>query len=208
MSSPLPQGANQRELRKEATRRKVFEAAMTVFRRDGIAAARVEDIVRIAGVSRGTFYFHFSTKELVIVELFGEQEAGMCARLTELPTDATLRDILGVLADAYQANWGAEPHLMYEAGPIALRYAARNAPSPPGVHPALETLILRLKLLGCPESTSKVPCDLAAAMYLFDLLVASLGWSRQPTVSLRQSLQPVIELFVRGLGAPDPQPSA
>src|SRR5690348_9883326 len=61
-----------RDRQRVETRRRVRDCAVQVFRRDGLAAARIDDIVKAARVSRGTFYFHFPTKEDVIVELLGE----------------------------------------------------------------------------------------------------------------------------------------
>src|SRR5205085_7825923 len=61
-------GPSKRDLQREETRHKLYEAALEVFRRDGVAAARIDDITRAVGTSRGTFYFHFPTKEHVLVE--------------------------------------------------------------------------------------------------------------------------------------------
>lgn len=192
---------NQRDLRKEATRRKVFEAALTVFRRDGIQAARVEDIVRLAGVSRGTFYFHFATKELVILELVGEQQARMRDRMLALPPEASLRDILCTLADAYAEQWGDEPHLILEAGPIVLRYAARTIPAPEGIHPSLDALMYRLRHVRDPAAEATISTDLAARMFLLNLLVGALAWAKKPDSSLRRALDPVVAMHLGGLSA-------
>lgn len=51
----------------------LLEAARAEFSRAGLAAARVEDIARRAGVSKGAFYLHFASKEeafLAIVQRF------------------------------------------------------------------------------------------------------------------------------------------
>jgi AcrR family transcriptional regulator len=41
----------------------LLRAAETVFAEKGLAAAKVEDITRRAGLSKGAFYLHFDTKE-------------------------------------------------------------------------------------------------------------------------------------------------
>jgi AcrR family transcriptional regulator len=41
----------------------LLEAARAEFARAGLAAARVEDVARRAGVSKGAFYLHFASKE-------------------------------------------------------------------------------------------------------------------------------------------------
>ena len=48
--------------------RQILEAALTVFAERGLAAARLEDIARHAGLSKGTIYLYFPNKE----ELFRE----------------------------------------------------------------------------------------------------------------------------------------
>src|SRR5207253_8385842 len=57
--------AQERELRAQGkkTMRKLLDAAMVVFERRGYHAARVDDIVKVARTSHGTFYLYFSNKE-------------------------------------------------------------------------------------------------------------------------------------------------
>src|SRR2546427_12989398 len=56
------------------TRDRIFEAALAEFRRAGVAAAEIEDIVWAADVARGTFYLHFPTKDHVLIELLRRQQ--------------------------------------------------------------------------------------------------------------------------------------
>src|SRR5690349_4174045 len=57
--------AQQRELRAQGRRtmRRLLDAALKVFAQRGYHAARVDDIVRVARTSHGTFYLYFSNKE-------------------------------------------------------------------------------------------------------------------------------------------------
>ncbi len=57
--------ASQRELRAQGRRtmRKLLDAGMRVFAERGYHAARVDDIVRAARTSHGTFYLYFASKE-------------------------------------------------------------------------------------------------------------------------------------------------
>ena len=43
--------------------RRLLDAAIVVFDERGYHAARVDDIVRVAETSHGTFYLYFSSKE-------------------------------------------------------------------------------------------------------------------------------------------------
>jgi AcrR family transcriptional regulator len=53
---------------KEATRRRLMDAAMTVFAEKGYGAVTVNDIARAAGTSTATFYLHFKRKIDVLTE--------------------------------------------------------------------------------------------------------------------------------------------
>jgi AcrR family transcriptional regulator len=57
--------AQGRELRARGQRtvRKLLEAGITVFGTKGFHAARVDDIVKVAKTSHGTFYLYFANKE-------------------------------------------------------------------------------------------------------------------------------------------------
>lgn len=52
--------------------RKLLDAAMTVFAERGYHAARVDDIVKAAHTSHGTFYLYFSNKEELLRALAAE----------------------------------------------------------------------------------------------------------------------------------------
>lgn len=75
---------NGREVQRRETRQRVYAAAVTEFRQVGMAAADVSVIAREAGVARGTFYFHFPTKEHVLAELERHEEARLAAQLEKL----------------------------------------------------------------------------------------------------------------------------
>jgi len=52
--------------------RRLLDAAMVVFATRGYHAARVDDIVKVAKTSHGTFYLYFSNKEDLLRALVGE----------------------------------------------------------------------------------------------------------------------------------------
>jgi AcrR family transcriptional regulator len=51
---------------KEATRHRIVETAAARFRRDGIDAVGVADLMGEAGLTHGGFYSHFSSKEELV----------------------------------------------------------------------------------------------------------------------------------------------
>ena len=72
-----------REAQRQETRRRVYAAAIAEFKRTGMADADVAVIAAAAGVARGTFYFHFPTKEHVLAELERDEEARLVAQLSK-----------------------------------------------------------------------------------------------------------------------------
>jgi AcrR family transcriptional regulator len=60
------------EVRLSVQRRRLYEAAATVFAARGFADATAEAISREAGMSKATFYEHFANKEECILALFDE----------------------------------------------------------------------------------------------------------------------------------------
>jgi TetR/AcrR family transcriptional repressor of uid operon len=85
-----------RERQTDSTRARLFEAAIAEFRRVGFARANVARIAREAGVSRPSFYFHFPTKEHVLLELQLLEERALVDRLERA---RSLREALHDLAE-------------------------------------------------------------------------------------------------------------
>lgn len=72
-----------RTTRGERTAARLLEAAREVFADRGYAAARVEDIVAVAGVSHGTFYTYFSNKADALDALIDQTAADLQAVVEE-----------------------------------------------------------------------------------------------------------------------------
>lgn len=72
------------------TRDQLLDAARAEFGRAGPAAARVEDIARRAGVSKGAFYLHFESKQAALVEIV-QRLVGALEEMAERRNAATHR---------------------------------------------------------------------------------------------------------------------
>src|SRR3954468_16881151 len=77
-----------REVRRQETRARLFDAAIAEINEAGVAGADVTAIASAAGVVRGTFYFHFPTKEHVLVELERREETKIVAELRDARTES------------------------------------------------------------------------------------------------------------------------
>ena len=60
---------SKREQQKEAKRLAMVDAALAVFSRVGFAAARMDHVAEEAGVSKGTVYLYFDSKEHLFEEM-------------------------------------------------------------------------------------------------------------------------------------------
>lgn len=67
----------------EETKKSILKAAVRIFSKKGYAAARLEDIAREAGVTRGAVYHHFHNKAGVMLSLV-ELYVGEIDRMAEL----------------------------------------------------------------------------------------------------------------------------
>jgi AcrR family transcriptional regulator len=103
------------------TRAKLLDAAVRALAENGFHATRVDDIVRVAGVSHGTFYLYFANKEDLFRTL-----AERCADEAD-----ALAESLGVV-DAGAAgvptlrSWLAEFLTFYRRYGVVIRAWAEN----------------------------------------------------------------------------------
>ena len=61
-----------RQARAEVTRRKIVDAAVDLFADVGYGATDLADITKLAGVTKGAFYYHFESKEAVADAIIDE----------------------------------------------------------------------------------------------------------------------------------------
>jgi AcrR family transcriptional regulator len=83
------------DLQRRQTHQRIFRAAIAEFKRAGMADADVGAIVTASRVARGTFYFHFPSKEHVLLELERREEKRIAGELTRfVQTPKSLPDML------------------------------------------------------------------------------------------------------------------
>lgn len=96
-----------RKMHSIETKRKIYESAAQLFRQYGFEVVSVDRIVKNAGVSKGSFYVHFDSKDTLIAALTAEYvnklDMDYQFFLDTLATDAKASDILiafvGKIAD-------------------------------------------------------------------------------------------------------------
>ncbi|HTK80616.1 MAG TPA: TetR/AcrR family transcriptional regulator [Rhizomicrobium sp.] len=72
--------------RKRARPQEILEAALAVFAEKGFSATRMDDIAQRAGVTKGTIYLYFDSKEEVFKSLVRESIGETIARVSENAT--------------------------------------------------------------------------------------------------------------------------
>ena len=191
-----------RDRQREQTRQRIYAAALAVFRRDGVANCRTEDIAQAAGVSRGAFYFHFPTKEHVLLARMAETEEQICAAVDALGEDAPLAEVLACTNAELAAIWEPDPQLLPELTSAAMRFTA-TAMSDQQATRLRSTLADRFaRALARGEAVARLPAPLLSDLYLGNTLAGLLAWYANPVLSLRAVLDGVTELFWNGARAP------
>ncbi|MFJ2838022.1 TetR/AcrR family transcriptional regulator [Nocardia sp. NPDC087230] len=75
----------------EQARRRIMEAAMEVFLRDGYLGAKTDEIAKVAGSSKQTIYKHFGSKDKLFEQIVFDRLGGI---------DQVFREAIGELASA------------------------------------------------------------------------------------------------------------
>ena len=103
MTRPLT--AKRWERRKDARPAEIVAAALQLFSDRGFAATRLEDVATVAGVSKGTVYLYFESKEQLFEAVVRESVAPNIARAEALvdgwqgPTSELLRAFFGFIGE-------------------------------------------------------------------------------------------------------------
>jgi len=185
-----------RDAQRLQTRARVFEAAVAEIGRSGLAGADVATIATASGVSRGTFYFHFPTKEHVLVELEWAEEATIVAKLATPAADPDLMSVLKLLVRQVLA---AERRL----GPVVFRdmlglhfSSTRPVEDQLGEHPLAEFVIAVITQAQTAGRVSRDadPGELGVIFLtgLFALLATGVPASRARTALLDRYVTTVV----------------
>ncbi|MEV6649777.1 TetR/AcrR family transcriptional regulator [Streptomyces sp. NPDC051219] len=178
--------------RRQATRQKLYEAAVTLIAEQGFSATTVDEIAERAGVAKGTVYYNFASKTVLFEELLthgvGLLTASLQASADETEKrggskvealDAMIRAGL-VFIDRYPAFtqlYVAELWRTNRAWQSTLLVVRRQAV-------AVVENVLR-EAIENGELSSEVDIPLTAAALVGMVLVAALDWQAfQPERSI------------------------
>jgi AcrR family transcriptional regulator len=125
-------GLSAREAKRLQTRERLMGAAIAEFKRSGMAEADVSAIVAAAGVAHGTFFFHFPTKEHVLLELERREEERITKQFGQFLKSR--RELSSVLNEAVRLVMGLERRLgdLLFKDFLALHFSQTRPPSEDG----------------------------------------------------------------------------
>lgn len=173
-----------REAKRLQTRERLMGAAIAEFTRSGMADADVGAIVGAAGVAHGTFFFHFPTKEHVLLELERREEERLSRQLGSFVQRR--KDLPAVLEEAVSLVAGLERRLgsLLFKDFLALHFSQTRPPAEDGDdHPVIVMVadqIERARELG--ETDPEVDSMNSAVFFLlglYALLTTTHGWPTQ-----------------------------
>lgn len=198
--------ADGRGLRRQGrrTRNRLLDAGVQVLAERGYHAARVDDIVRAADISHGTFYLYFSDKEDLLRALVGrcsDELTGLAAGLGPVDAgpdgEAELRAWLERFMEAYRRH-----------GPV-IRAWAEDQPSDPDLadrageafRDVSAVLRARLAERGAGEDGRPKPAVAAVALLSMVERVAYFRTSRDLDATDPVALETLARLIHRGFFA-------
>ena len=189
-----------REVRRLETRARLFDAALAEIDRSGLAGADVSAIASTAGVVRGTFYFHFPTKEHVLVELERNEEARIVAELDAAQSE--IDDLVSVLSLLVRHVVAAERRL----GPVVFRdmlglhfSSTRPVEDEVTEHPLAEFVIAAITEA---QEAGRVPSEADAselAVFFLTGLFALLATGAQDSATADAVLSRYVRTIVKGV---------
>lgn len=194
---PLAVPATGRTRQRAETRTRLLDAALREFRRVGVQGAQVEDIVRAAGVARGTFYLHFPTKDHVLLETMCRDQEPVAARL-QVILERPPRVFLRAAVDQVIALAASEVPAVSRETLIAIARHATDVERDRMPIACVTTEYFRRAQARGEVRADLTPAELVAAFFpgvLGVLLLEPAGAARR----LRARLYHVVDVFVRGI---------
>jgi len=193
--------------RSRQTRQRLVRAALELWTErsfeNGIEETTVEEIVKVAGVTKGTFYFHFARKEEILLEMGWETaeivnaEAEKCIR-----ADRTLEETLAPLLSVITSPIRAAPPAAVARSVSEFRRRPNSELSAGGRHgfsSGFESVFAHAQETG--ELPEDVPASEMAKILTALVMDSILEWTDART-DLKEGLRLRTAILVAGLKQP------
>ncbi|MGE2714060.1 TetR/AcrR family transcriptional regulator [Mycolicibacterium litorale] len=173
-----------RETRRLQTRERLLGAAIAEFKRSGMAEADVAAIVAAAGVAHGTFFFHFPTKEHVLLELERREEDRIAKALVRYA--GSNHDLADILRESVRLVLGLERRLgaVLFKDFLALHFSQTRPPVEESMeHPVIIAVAEQIRFAQDAGSADDDVDAMNSAVFfllgLYALLTTTHGWPTQ-----------------------------
>lgn len=95
----------------ERTRQQIIEKTAPLFNAKGYAATSISDILELTGLTKGSIYGNFSSKDEIVEEVFRYNAAKMGAAMSRyIAKHTSAKDKLMAIIDFYSDTWKAVTH--------------------------------------------------------------------------------------------------
>jgi len=175
-------------------------AAIAEFKRSGLAAADVGSIVTAAGVAHGTFFFHFPTKEHVLLELERREEERITKQLARFT--ATRRTLSAILEETVRLIVGLERRLgdaLFKDF-LALHFSQTRPTDESNEHPVIVAVAKQIEQAQEREQVDADVIAMNSAVFfllgLYALLTTTHDWPAQQAM-----LDDYVSRTLRSIGA-------
>ncbi len=204
-ADPAPRANRVRQPRADRTRQALLDAASALWREKGYDAVAVSEICARAGVSKGTFFYHFPAKEHLLVDLVaaGGTEAVARAVDARLAAGAPLLDVLATaVAVLAEAQRYAPRDLLSRATMEVLRGSQRTHHLSGNGQPELRDVYARVYMEAIARAELPATFDAVelGAITNWTLLQGTIFWALGVVgrVSLEETLWRRVQLVVHG----------
>lgn len=178
---------SRREQNKVDTRERIIAAATAMFLTQGVEQSTVTEVAQQAGVSRGTFFNYFPTKDSVLAAMWED----MATRFGEVMAQAldedtsTRQRIHGVFQNFVMAAEREPEYMLLVTGEM-------NKDQPTGETPAARSSHLGVQLVPLIESgqakgdvRADHSAEFLARMVAAGYVAAIMRWREDPQIELR-----------------------
>lgn len=188
----------------DVRRAELLDVANELFHSQGFAPTTVDDIVRKAGVAKGTFYYYFRTKQDVLAALSTRLVESMAERSRIIAADAKLSPM-----DKFQAMFAEQRRMANASAGVV---ADLHQPDNRELHERNNVEAVRLLgpiyaqvveegraagLFHVEDALSTVQFVMAGSLFLFGEGV--FGWSAKERAARMKAMR---ALITRALGMP------
>jgi AcrR family transcriptional regulator len=194
-----------KQTRSENTRLHLVRSAAELFDLNGFAGATVDDVSRAAGVTKGAFYFHFSSKDELSWAIQDEARSLLRAAVYRKAA-AGLPALQSVVDLTHELAWWLEHEPLVRASFRTARECGHRGAPFLDFHldwlSTIETLLTAAAKSGTLREN--VVIDDAVTLVLSAASgIEILWWAGVRRGSIRESLAGIWQLVLPGIAAPD-----